>query len=121
MNQTQRANNSIKNERLPTLFGTYNYEEELIDQIYESETKRFTIQSSTSKALISNTCSQDSDSDVEEDTRSSSEFLVDLNVEFHDRTLLTNQKRFYKRPGRVGLARKPMDKCIETCFACGKQ
>ncbi|GJU01307.1 retrovirus-related pol polyprotein from transposon TNT 1-94 [Tanacetum coccineum] len=70
MNQTQRANNSIKNDSLATLFGKYNYEESLIDQIYESETQRFTIQSSTSKALISNTCIQDSDSDVEEDTMS---------------------------------------------------
>ncbi|GKD21851.1 retrovirus-related pol polyprotein from transposon TNT 1-94 [Tanacetum coccineum] len=120
MNQTQRANNSIKNDSLATLFGKYNYEEELIDQIYESETKRFTIQSSTSKALISNTCSQDSDSDVEEDTKSSSEFLADLNVEFHDRALLANQKRFYKRSRRVGASRKPLDKSNETCFACGK-
>ncbi|GKB31355.1 retrovirus-related pol polyprotein from transposon TNT 1-94 [Tanacetum coccineum] len=45
---------------------------------------------------------KDSDSNVKEDTRSSSEFLVDLNVEFHDRALLANQKRFYKRSGRVG-------------------
>ncbi|GJW14377.1 hypothetical protein Tco_0018510 [Tanacetum coccineum] len=36
---------------------------------------------SSSKALISNNHLQDSDSDVEEDTRSSSEFLVDLNPE----------------------------------------
>ncbi|GKD20762.1 hypothetical protein Tco_1222465, partial [Tanacetum coccineum] len=102
MNQTQRANNSIKNDSLATLFGKYNYKEELIDQIYESETQRFTIQSSTSKALISNTCIQDSDSDVEEDTMSNNEFLADLNVEFHDRAILANQKRIYKRSGRVG-------------------
>ncbi|GKF93004.1 hypothetical protein Tco_0279723, partial [Tanacetum coccineum] len=38
-----------------------------------------------------------SDSDVEEDTRSSSEFLADFNVEFHDRALLANQRRFYKK------------------------
>ncbi|GKA99329.1 hypothetical protein Tco_0827266 [Tanacetum coccineum] len=44
---------------------------------------------------------KDSDSDVEEDTRSSKEFLADLNLEFHDRALLANQKRFYKRSGRV--------------------
>ncbi|GKB99065.1 hypothetical protein Tco_0985202 [Tanacetum coccineum] len=50
-----------------------------------------------SKALISNTNLQDNDSDVEEDTRSSSEFLADLNVEFHDRALLSIPKRFYKR------------------------
>nr|GEY89699.1 hypothetical protein [Tanacetum cinerariifolium] len=43
---------------------------------------------------------KDSDSDVEEDTRSSSEFLADLNAEFHDRALLANQKRFYKRRKR---------------------
>ncbi|GJX37100.1 hypothetical protein Tco_0250403 [Tanacetum coccineum] len=40
---------------------------------------------------------EDSDSDVEEDTRSSNEFLADLNAEFHDRVLLANQKRYYKR------------------------
>ncbi|GJY97539.1 hypothetical protein Tco_0514449 [Tanacetum coccineum] len=36
MNQTQGANNSIKNDCLATLYGKYNYEEGLIDQIYES-------------------------------------------------------------------------------------
>ncbi|GKD58113.1 retrovirus-related pol polyprotein from transposon TNT 1-94 [Tanacetum coccineum] len=121
MNQTQRANNSIKNDTLATLYGKYNYEEELIDQIYESETKRFTIKSSTSKALISNTHFQDSDSDAEIDTRSSSEFLVDLNAEFYDRALFANHKRFYKRSRRVVSARKQMDISNETCFACGKQ
>ncbi|GJY95552.1 hypothetical protein Tco_0511913 [Tanacetum coccineum] len=33
---------------------------------------------------------EDSDSDVEEDTRSGTEFLADLNAEFHDRALLSN-------------------------------
>ncbi|GJU18275.1 hypothetical protein Tco_1146241 [Tanacetum coccineum] len=88
MNQTQRANSSIKNDTLAALYGKYNYEEGLIDQIYESKTSIFTIQDSNSKALISNTYLQDSDLDVEEDTRSSSEFLVDLNAEFHDKALL---------------------------------
>ncbi|GKC61475.1 retrovirus-related pol polyprotein from transposon TNT 1-94 [Tanacetum coccineum] len=84
MNQTQRANNSIKNDSLATLYGKYNYEEGLIDEIYESETQRFTIQTLSSKALISN-------------------------------------NQFYKRSGRVGSARKPMDKSNEICFAFGKQ
>nr|GEU76735.1 retrovirus-related Pol polyprotein from transposon TNT 1-94 [Tanacetum cinerariifolium] len=39
----------------------------------------------------------DSDSDVEEDLRSSNEFIADLNAEYHERALLANQKRFYKR------------------------
>ncbi|GJW88386.1 hypothetical protein Tco_0163726 [Tanacetum coccineum] len=43
----------------------------------------------------------DSDLDVEEDTRSSSEFLADLNVEFHYRALQANLKRFYKSFGRI--------------------
>ncbi|GJS77797.1 retrovirus-related pol polyprotein from transposon TNT 1-94 [Tanacetum coccineum] len=54
MNQTQRANNSIKNDCLTALYGKNNYEEGLIDQIYESKTQRFSIQASSSKALISN-------------------------------------------------------------------
>ncbi|GJS86694.1 hypothetical protein Tco_0769330 [Tanacetum coccineum] len=120
MNQTQRANNSIKNDGLATLYGKYNYEEGMIDQIYKSESTRFTIQASNSKGLIFNAHLQDSDSDVEEDTRSSNEFLADLNVKFHDRALLANQKRFYKRSKRVGSTTKPMDKSNETCFACGK-
>ncbi|GJW79116.1 hypothetical protein Tco_0140798 [Tanacetum coccineum] len=109
MNQTQRANNSIKNDTL-ALYGKYNYEEGLIDQIHELETSRFSIQASSSKALISNSQVQDSDYNVEKDQRSISEFLASLNVEFHERALLVNQKRFYKRAGRVGSVKKPMDK-----------
>ncbi|GKA90978.1 hypothetical protein Tco_0812848, partial [Tanacetum coccineum] len=116
INQTQRANNSIKNDCLATLYGKYNYKEGLIDQIYESETQRFTIHASSSKALISNHQFQDSDSDVEEDQRTINEFMADLNAEYHERALLANQKRF----GKVGSARKPLDKTKETCFACGK-
>ncbi|GJQ90868.1 hypothetical protein Tco_0002007 [Tanacetum coccineum] len=93
------ANNSIKNDSLATLYGKYNYEEGLIDQIYESEIQRFSIQASSSKALISNTPFQDSDSDVEEDQRTNNEFIADLNIEYHERALLANLKRFYKRSG----------------------
>ncbi|GJT16674.1 retrovirus-related pol polyprotein from transposon TNT 1-94 [Tanacetum coccineum] len=95
MNQTQRANNSIKNDSLDALYGKYHYEEGLIHDIY-------------------------TDSDVEEDNKTNNEFMADLNAKYHERALLANQKRFYKRSGRVGSARKPMDKSKETCFACGK-
>ncbi|GJX02543.1 retrovirus-related pol polyprotein from transposon TNT 1-94 [Tanacetum coccineum] len=90
----------------------------LIDQIYESELTRFTLQGL--KALISNPSMQESDSDIEEDQRNNSEFLADLNAEFHEIALLANQRRFYKRSGRVGYQKKPIDKTNETCFACGK-
>ncbi|GJV60737.1 hypothetical protein Tco_1466837 [Tanacetum coccineum] len=89
INQTSRANISIKTDNVAALFGKYNYK-------------------------------VDSDSDVKEDTRSSSKFLADLNAKFHYKALLANQKRFYKRFGRVGSAKKPMDKSKETCFAYGK-
>nr|GEV21566.1 hypothetical protein [Tanacetum cinerariifolium] len=62
---------------------------------------------------------KDSDLDVKEDTKSSSEFLADLIAEFHDRVLLANQKRLYERFGKVRSDKKPMDKSKETCFACG--
>nr|GEX27871.1 hypothetical protein [Tanacetum cinerariifolium] len=89
MNQTQRANNFIKNDTLAALYSKYNYE-------------------------------KDSNSNIKEDQRSSSEFLADLNAEFHERDLLANQRRFYKRSGRVGSLKKPLDKTNETCFAYGK-
>nr|GEW46995.1 hypothetical protein [Tanacetum cinerariifolium] len=60
------------------------------------------------------------DSDVEEDQSINNEFMADLTAEYHERALLENQKRFYKRPDRVGSARKPLDKTKETYFACGK-
>nr|GFB76383.1 hypothetical protein [Tanacetum cinerariifolium] len=62
----------------------------------------------------------ESDSDLKEDQRSSSEFLADLNAEFHERSLLPNQKRFYKRSERVGPSKKPLDKTNKIGFACGK-
>ncbi|GKD60862.1 hypothetical protein Tco_1298371, partial [Tanacetum coccineum] len=95
MNQTQWANNSIKNDCLATLYGKYNYEEGMIDQIYELETQRFNIQASSSKALISNNHFQDNDSDVEEDQRTINEFMADLDDEYHERARLANQKRIF--------------------------
>nr|GEU78346.1 hypothetical protein [Tanacetum cinerariifolium] len=77
-------------------------------------------EASSSKVLISNNHSQDNDSDVEEDNRTINKLIADLNAEYHKRALLENQKRFYKRSGRVGSAKKPLDKSKETCFACGK-
>nr|GEX05414.1 hypothetical protein [Tanacetum cinerariifolium] len=88
-------------------------------EIYESETQRFTIHVSSSKALISNNQFQDTNSNVEEDQRSNNEFMADLNAEYHERSLLAYQKRFYKRSWTVGSARKPIDKSKETCFTCG--
>ncbi|GJS99266.1 retrovirus-related pol polyprotein from transposon TNT 1-94 [Tanacetum coccineum] len=64
---------------------------------------------------------QDGDSDVEEDLSRNNEFIADLNAEYHERALLANQKRFYKRSRRVGSAIKPVDKSSEICFPCETQ
>nr|GEV60226.1 hypothetical protein [Tanacetum cinerariifolium] len=108
-------------ESLASLYGKYHYKEGLIDDIYAYQTQRFTIQASSSKALISSNHYQDSDSDVEEDNRTNNEFMADLNAEYHERALLANQKRFYKRFGRVGSARKPMDKPKRLVSLVGNQ
>ncbi|GJW94783.1 hypothetical protein Tco_0174455 [Tanacetum coccineum] len=42
------------------------------------------------------------------------EFLADLNAEFHERALLANQKRFYKRYRKGASAKKTIDKSNET-------
>nr|GEY52051.1 hypothetical protein [Tanacetum cinerariifolium] len=104
------ANKSIKNDTLAALYGKYNYKEGMIDQIYDSKTTIFSIHASSSKALIFNTQFLENDLDVKEDTRSSSEFLNELNVEFHDRALLANQKRYYKRSGELDQPRNILTK-----------
>ncbi|GKD12277.1 retrovirus-related pol polyprotein from transposon TNT 1-94 [Tanacetum coccineum] len=63
---------------------------------------------------------EDNDLDVEEDQRTNNEFMANLNAEYHERALLANQKSNYKRSGRVGSAKKPIDKSNETCFTCRK-
>ncbi|GJW82712.1 retrovirus-related pol polyprotein from transposon TNT 1-94 [Tanacetum coccineum] len=70
--------------------------------------------------MANTTMKKDSDSNIEEDQKSSSEFLAVLNVEFHERALPANQRRFYKRSGRMGSPKKLIDMSNETCFACGK-
>nr|GEX01066.1 hypothetical protein [Tanacetum cinerariifolium] len=111
---------SLEGENLATLYGKYNYEEGPIDKIYELETQRFSVLASSLKSYISNTQFQNSDSDVKEDQRTNNEFMTDLNTEYQERALLANQKRFYKRFGKVGYARKPIDKTKKACFSCGK-
>ena len=84
----------------------YNYEEELIDQIYEPENTKIHISISMSTALFFNTNAlvPNSGSNVEEDTRSNQEFIFNLNVEFQEKVLL-KIKEVYKRSWRVGIAR----------------
>lgn len=99
----------------------YNYEEELIDQICEPENTKIHISTSMSTTLFFNTNAlvPNSDSNVEEDTRSSQELLFNLNVEFQEKGLL-KIKEVYKRSGRVGIARGTTEKSMETFSDVGK-
>nr|GEY54395.1 hypothetical protein [Tanacetum cinerariifolium] len=58
---------------------------------------------------------KDRDSDVKEDQRTSDEFMVGLNDEYHERALLANQKRFYKRE-RVKRIKKSKKGLIAESF-----
>ncbi|GKA22943.1 ribonuclease H-like domain-containing protein [Tanacetum coccineum] len=80
----------------------------LIILLNDLENKDVYIPQAKMNATFVNSLPRKCDSDVEEDIRSSSEFLADLNAEFQGSTLLANQERFYKRSGRVGSAIKPI-------------
>ncbi|GKD97089.1 hypothetical protein Tco_1380986, partial [Tanacetum coccineum] len=98
--QSLRNTNHVKDYELASLFGKLKYEENLIDSIYETE-KNNSLVSTTplSTAFFSTSIVQDfQDSpDNEEDTRSSHEYLNEIEEEYQARALLTKSKRFFKK------------------------
>ncbi|GJZ86589.1 hypothetical protein Tco_0658199 [Tanacetum coccineum] len=89
--------NHVKDSELASLFGKLKYEENLIDSIYDTKKKKaLTTATPLSTPFISTYIVQDfQDSpDDEEDTRSSQEYLNDLEEEYQARTLLAKSKRF---------------------------
>ncbi|GJW16510.1 retrovirus-related pol polyprotein from transposon TNT 1-94 [Tanacetum coccineum] len=97
--QSLRNTNQVKDFELASLFGKLKYEENLIDSVYETEKKKYlTIATPLSTAFISTSIVQDfQDSpDDEEDTRSSQEYMKDLEEEFK-RALLAKSKRFFRK------------------------
>ncbi|GJS97842.1 hypothetical protein Tco_0804810 [Tanacetum coccineum] len=94
-NHTQTLN-------LADIYGRFIHKDNLIQRRY-SETKKalITTPSSTliSTAFFSNNVIQDfqENYDDEVDERSSKEYLRDLDIEYHERALLANLKRFIKR------------------------
>ncbi|GJZ53868.1 hypothetical protein Tco_0608753 [Tanacetum coccineum] len=84
--------NNVRDFELASLFGKLKYEENLIDSIYETEkNKSLVLATPLSTAFCSSSIVQDfQDSpDDEEDTRSSHEYLNDLEEEYQARDLLT--------------------------------
>ncbi|GJU77242.1 hypothetical protein Tco_1274312 [Tanacetum coccineum] len=91
--------NHVKDYELASLFGKLKYEENLIDSIYETKKKKsLTTATPLSTAFISTFIVQDfqDNPNDEEDTRSGQECMDDLEMEFHERALLTKSKRFFK-------------------------
>ncbi|GJU03419.1 hypothetical protein Tco_1113757 [Tanacetum coccineum] len=98
--QSLRNTNHVKDSKLASLFGKLKYEENLIDSIYEIEKNKSLVSTTPlSTAFFSTSIVQDfQDSlDDEEDTKSSHEYLNDLEEEYQVKALLAKSKRFFKK------------------------
>ncbi|GKC46706.1 hypothetical protein Tco_1064428, partial [Tanacetum coccineum] len=93
--QSLRNTNNMKDSELASLFGKLKYEENLIDSIYKTEKNKSLVSTTPlSTDFFSSSIVQDfQDSpDDEEDTRSSHEYLNDLEEEYQARALLSKSK-----------------------------
>ncbi|GKA92698.1 retrovirus-related pol polyprotein from transposon TNT 1-94 [Tanacetum coccineum] len=121
--QGLRNANHTQTLDLADIYGRFVYEDNLIQRRY-SDTKKalITTPSSTaiSTAFFSNNVIQDfqENSDDEVDERSSEEYLRDLDIEFHERALLANSKRFIKRRNNFSSQKANEN---TKCYKCGKK
>ncbi|GJZ18128.1 retrovirus-related pol polyprotein from transposon TNT 1-94 [Tanacetum coccineum] len=107
---------------LASLFGKLTYEENLIDSIYETKKNKSLVSATPlSTAFFSSFIIQDfhDSPDDEEDTRSSQEYLNNLEEEYQARALLAKSKRFFKKGTQRFSSTKATDQ-IE-CHKCGKK
>ncbi|GJZ09045.1 hypothetical protein Tco_0543328 [Tanacetum coccineum] len=98
--QSLRNTNHLKDSVLASLFGKLKYEENLIDSIYETEKHKSLVSATPlSTAFFFSFIVQDfQDSlDDENDTRSSQEYLNDLEEEYQARAFLAKSKRFFNK------------------------
>ncbi|GJW69831.1 uncharacterized mitochondrial protein-like protein [Tanacetum coccineum] len=112
----------LLNSELASLFGKLKYEENLIDIIYETEkSKSLVFATPFLTAFFSTFIVQDfQDSpDDEEDTRSSHEYLNDLEEEYQAKALLAKSKRFFKKGTQRFSSAKATDQT--ECHKCGKK
>ncbi|GJW46171.1 hypothetical protein Tco_0077817 [Tanacetum coccineum] len=97
--QTFRNTNHVKEYEIASLFGKLKYEENLINNIYDTNKEKTLVPATPlSIAFFSTSIVQDSQdsSDDEEDTRSSQEYMNDLEEEYQVRALLAKSKRHTK-------------------------
>nr|GEU28865.1 hypothetical protein [Tanacetum cinerariifolium] len=120
--QSHRNTNNVKDSKLDSLFGTLKYEENLIDNIYKTEkNKSLIFATPLSTAFFSSSIVQDFQDtlDDKEDTRSSHEYLNDLEEEYQARALLAKSKRFFKKDTQRFSSAKATDQT--ECHKCGKK
>ncbi|GJW78662.1 retrovirus-related pol polyprotein from transposon TNT 1-94 [Tanacetum coccineum] len=121
--QGLRNANHTQTLDLADIYGRFVYEDNLIQRRY-SDTKKalITTPSSTliSTAFFSNNVIQDfqENSDDEVDERTSEEYLRDLDIEYHERALLANSKRFIKRRNNFS-GQKANENT--KCYKCGNK
>ncbi|GKC78040.1 hypothetical protein Tco_1128814 [Tanacetum coccineum] len=98
--QSLKNTNHVKESELASLFGKLKYEENLINNIYNTNQEKTLVPATPlSTAFFSSFIVQDfQDSlDDEHDTRSSHEYMNDLEEEYQVRALLAKSKRFFKK------------------------
>ncbi|GJT89074.1 retrovirus-related pol polyprotein from transposon TNT 1-94 [Tanacetum coccineum] len=120
--QSLRNTNHVKDSEIASLFGKLKYEENLIDGIYETEKSKYLVSATPlSTAFFSSSIVQDfQDSpDDEEDTRSSYEYLNDLEEEYQARDFLAKSERFFKKGTQKLSNAKATDQT--KCHKCGKK
>ncbi|GKE86781.1 retrovirus-related pol polyprotein from transposon TNT 1-94, partial [Tanacetum coccineum] len=120
--QSLRNTNHVKDFELDSLFSKLKYEENLIDSIYETEKNKSLVSATPlSTTFLSSSIVQDfQDSpDDEEDTRSSQEYLTDLEEEYQARALLAKSKRFFQKGTQRFSSTKATDQT--ECHKCGKK
>ncbi|GJV97514.1 retrovirus-related pol polyprotein from transposon TNT 1-94 [Tanacetum coccineum] len=120
--QSLRNTNHVNDSELASLFGKLKYEENLIDSIYKTKKKKSLICATPLSTAFFSTFIvqdfQDSPND-EEDTRSSQEYLTDLEEKYQVIALLAKSKRFFK----MGTQRFNNAKATDQtkCHKCGKK
>ncbi|GJV53820.1 hypothetical protein Tco_1449561 [Tanacetum coccineum] len=95
-----RNTNHVNDSKLASLFGKLKYEENLMYSIYETKKSKSLVSSTPlSTTFFSSSIVQDflNSPDDEEDTRSSYEYLNDLEEEYQARAILAKSKRFFKK------------------------
>ncbi|GJX98814.1 retrovirus-related pol polyprotein from transposon TNT 1-94 [Tanacetum coccineum] len=107
---------------LASLIGKLKYKENLIDSIYDTKKNKSIVYATPlSNAFFSSSIVQDfQDSpDDEKDTRSSQEYLNDLEKEYQARALLAKSKIFFRKGTQRFSSTKATDQT--KCHKCGKK